>query len=280
VKRRTWATVLALGMVLAAAGCRYLDPEFQSAVTTNIVYGDAINEDGQLEQLKLDLYTPAGDTATNRPVVIWAHGGGFVMGDKSSGAGWAREYARRGYVAASINYRMDEDAGGVTYPPNAYETQRIGWAISDMKTAVRWFRANATSLGIDPGKIAVAGASAGAVTALSTAITPDDPGDTGDHLAYSSAVCTAISVSGATEPGLVDAGDAGAIYFHGDQDTTVPYWLAVEAKDAMVSAGLPAKLHTYVGEGHGIAGPHRTEILDATYGWLFNHVAHAPEPCL
>ncbi|MGH9025562.1 MAG: alpha/beta hydrolase [Acidimicrobiia bacterium] len=272
--------LLAACTLLAVAGCRYVDPEFQSTVTRNIVYGDAINEDGQLEQLKLDLYTPAGDSATNRPVVIWAHGGSFVSGDKSTGAAWATEYARRGYVAASINYRMDEDGGPVTNPPDAYETQRINWAIADMKAAIRWFRANAASLGIDPGKIAVAGSSAGAVMAVSTAVTPDDPGDTGDHLAHSSAVCTAISVSGATDPALVDAGDAGALFFHGDLDTTVPYSLAVATRDAMTAAGLRTKLHTFAGQGHGISGSHRVEILDKTYGWLIQRVVNAPEPCI
>jgi para-nitrobenzyl esterase len=279
MRRRVVLTALVAGFVLVLAGCRYLDPEFTSTVQTNVVYGDAVNEDGQLEQLRLDLYTPAGDTATNRPVVIWAHGGSFVSGDKNSGAAWAQEWAKRGYVAASINYRMDEAGGPVTYPLTAYESQRINWALSDMKTAIRWFRANATSLGVDPGKIAVAGSSAGAVMAVSVAVTPDDPGDTGDHLAYSSAVCTAISVAGATDPALVDAADAGAYFFHGDLDTTVPYSLAVASNAAMQSAGVPTRLHTYAGEGHGV-GSHRTEILEKSYGWLFQHMVNNPEPCV
>ncbi len=278
--RRVLLTSFVVAAALGLGACRYLDPDFGFAVTTDIVYGDAINEDGVLEDLQLDLYTPTNDTNTNRPVVIWAHGGGFWMGDKASGASWAREYARRGYVAASINYRMDEEAGGVNVPLDAYEMERISWAVSDMKAAVRWFRANAASLGVDPNRIAVGGASAGAVTALTTAVSPDEPGDTGDHTAYSNAVCTAISVSGASEPALADAGDAGAIFFHGDQDTVVPYALATATRDAMQAAGLPTRFYTYTGSGHGLGSTHMADMLAKTYPWLLQHLVNAPEPCL
>ncbi|MGH8986147.1 MAG: alpha/beta hydrolase [Acidimicrobiia bacterium] len=226
------------------------------------------------------MYTPAGDAATDRPVVIWAHGGGFITGDKSSDGDWALEFAKRGYVAASINYRMDEDGPQIRYPIDAGEYERIFWAVSDMKAAIRWFRANAASLGIDPNRIAVAGASAGAVMSLTTSATAQDAGDTGDHLGYSSAVCTAVSVSGATEPTLIDSGDTGAIFFHGDADTVVPFSLAEATRDAMVAAGLPVEFNVYAGEGHGIGGPHRDEIRAKTYSWLFNHLVNAPQPCL
>jgi acetyl esterase/lipase len=278
--RRAILVALTLVLVVGVGACRYVDPDFGYVKTADIVYGDGINENGELEQLKLDLYTPADDTATDRPVVIWAHGGGFRVGDKMSGGNWAREYAMRGYVAASINYRMDENGGEIRYPLDAYEYQRIFWAVSDMKAAVRWFRANAVSLGVDPNRIAVAGASAGAVMALSTSATHDDPGDTGDNPGYSSAVCTAISVSGATEPTLVDASDAGAIFFHGETDTVVPINLAYATRDAMNAASLPTEFHLFEGEGHGIAGPHRPEILAATYPWLREHLVRAPAPCV
>jgi dipeptidyl aminopeptidase/acylaminoacyl peptidase len=273
-------STVAVVAVLALGSCRYLDPEFGYVKTADVVYGDGINEDGINEPLELDLYTPTDDTATKRPVVIFAHGGSFRAGDKSSGESWVGPLAERGYVTASINYRMDEDAPGVSYPLNASEAQRILWAVSDMKTAIRWFRANAVALGIDPNRIAVAGSSAGAVMADTTAVTPDLPGDTGDHLAYSSAVCTAVSIMGATEPALVDASDAGAIFFHGDQDTTVPFSQAQQSQAAMDAAGLPTKFVTFPGEGHNVSGDFRPEILDEMYGWLWEHLVRATEPCL
>ena len=60
---------------------------------------------------------------------------------------------------------------------------------------------------------------------------PDSPGE-------SSAVCTAVAISGASDASLVDPGDASALFFHGDQDTTVPYPMAVTLHDAMEAAGL------------------------------------------
>jgi len=272
-------TLVVAGLVLGA--CRYVEPSFGFVVTTDIVYGDAVNEDGLLEELELDLYTPSPDSATDRPVVIWAHGGGFVGGDKAAGPpDWVSEFAKRGYVAASINYRMDEDAGPIRVPLDDYESQRIFWAVSDLKAAIRWFRANASSLGIDPGRVAVAGSSAGAVMALSAAVLPEEPGDTGDHEGYSSAVCTALSVSGATDPARVDAGDAGAVLFHGENDTVVPFSLAEATYNAMIDAGLAAEFHVYEGEGHGIGQTHRADILGKMYPWLFEHLVGAPEPCL
>ena len=133
-----------------------------------MVYGSAINIDGTPIALRLDLYTPRGDTASDRPVFIYAHGGFFLVGDKSEATAWATRMAQRGYVAASINYRLGSVL--VSAPiDTALEFQVVNNARADMQTAVRWFRANAASLRIDPDKIAVGGVSAGAVTALGVA---------------------------------------------------------------------------------------------------------------
>jgi para-nitrobenzyl esterase len=279
--RHRLSIVVAVALAaIGLGGCRFLDPEFDYAVVTDVVYGDALNEHGVQEQLKLDLYAPVDDTATDRPVVIWAHGGSFLNGDKSESAEWVIEFARRGYVAASINYRMEDGAPPVSYPFDAREFERVVWALSDMKTAVRWFRANASALGIDPGRIAVGGRSAGAVMAVTTAATPDLAGDSSDHTAYSSAVCTAVSVAGATEPGFVTPEDAGAVFFHGDQDTTVPYDLAVRTSAAMDAQGLATEFHVYEGQGHGIVQRQRADILDKTYRWLFARLVHVADPCV
>src|SRR5688572_24367718 len=81
-------------------------------ITRDVVYGAAPDEHGVTETLRLDLYQPAPAGATRRPAVVWAHGGGFERGDKADPADAAAvaEFARNGYVSASINYRMRPDS--------------------------------------------------------------------------------------------------------------------------------------------------------------------------
>src|SRR4051812_46281118 len=69
-----------------AATIRYRDPVFSATtITHDLTYGSAPDTNGNPVALKLDLYQPSGDTATPRPVLIWAHGGSFCCGDKGSG---------------------------------------------------------------------------------------------------------------------------------------------------------------------------------------------------
>ena len=114
---------------------------------------------------KLDLYLPknrkAGETS---PAILLIHGGGWKEGDKAQ----AREIefgtflAENGFVAASVNYAL-RSAG--KFPVN----------LQDCKNGIRYLRAHAKELGIDPDRIAVMGGSAGGHLALMVAYTADDP---------------------------------------------------------------------------------------------------------
>ncbi len=251
---------------VAAEPERYVDRVFdQVTVTRDVAYGAAPDEHGTRQELNVDVYRPVGDTLDTRPAIVLAHGGGFVGGGKGDMAGLASAYARRGFVALSIEYRMDEGAGGIGFPPDPAEIARILDAKHDMQAAVRWIRAQAGTYGIDPQQVSVGGASAGAVMAIVTATTPDDPGASGTP-GVSSKVCTAVSLSGAGEPLLVDAGDAGAIFFHGDQDDVVPYRVAVATRDAMEDAGLPVAMTTFPGVGHGLG--HGDQIEQESSEWM------------
>jgi acetyl esterase/lipase len=101
----------------------------------------------------------AGDGS--RPCLVWMHGGAFMMGNLDMPeADWtSRELAKRAdAVVVSVDYRLCQD--GVHYPvPH-----------DDVVAAVRWARENASSLGIDPGKVCVGGASAGANLAAGAAL--------------------------------------------------------------------------------------------------------------
>ena len=102
---------------------------------------------------------------------------------------------------------------------------------------------------IDPARIAIAGTSAGAITALHVGANADDPGDSGNP-GYSSAVGAAVSLSGAKLLGSESEGDAPLLMFHGTVDDQVPYDWAVNTLDEAQAAGLVSYLTTYQGEGH------------------------------
>ena len=177
-RRRPLASAaLALLLALVLVGCdplatpggpaplRYRDEVFTSVTkTSNIGYGRAVDQDGQRVTLRLDLYEPAGDTATARPAIVWVHGGSFCCGSRTSPeiVDEANYFARRGYVNVSIDYRLV--SGGCTggADPTRCLTA-IVQAREDAQTAVRFLRARATTYRVDPDRIAIGGSSAGAM---------------------------------------------------------------------------------------------------------------------
>ena len=252
-------------MLAVLAGCtlpkppgdgaiRYRDAVFSTVdVTRDIVYGNAPDAQGNPVDLKLDLYLPRGDTVDRRPAVIWVHGGGFTAGDKASGASRATFFAQRGYVAASINYRLlsENGCGGDPTPPPECEQAAIA-AQHDAQAAARWFRANAATYGIDTDRIAMAGSSAGAVTSLLVDWRREDPGNSGNP-GFSSAFRAAVSISGGAPTNeAIDEDDSPAIFFHGSEDTTVPFEWAVRNAAAMYAAGILPVLEVIDGAGHGL----------------------------
>jgi dipeptidyl aminopeptidase/acylaminoacyl peptidase len=264
---------LALGATLLA-GCtvprppgdgtlRYRDQVFSAVTTTNdITYGRAPLDDGTPVDLKLDLYQPTGDTAAKRPAVVWVHGGGFTMGDKSSGRGKATFFAKLGYVAVSINYRLlsPDGCGGNPNPTPLCQHAALE-AQHDAQAAVRWLRANAATYKIDTSRIAMAGASAGAVTSVLASTHSEDPGTSGNP-GYASSIRAAVSVSGGMPTNdLIDAGDAPTLFIHGTEDRVVPFEWAVQNAAAMYNLGILTVLEPLEGAGHG---------LQADYGQLID----------
>ncbi len=261
----------------AVAATRYLDPVFAVGVQRDVVYGTARRWDGATVTLLLDLYTPRNDTATDRPVFVFAHGGAFVAGSKEEATQWPIRMAQRGYVAASINYRLGPVL--VTAPVDTPEERAaVDDARADMQAAVRWFRANAEVLRIDPERIAVGGFSAGAITALGVALGADDPLP-GDHEDQPSGVCTAVSIAGANDVLAAGPDDAGAILHHGGLDGVVPVASARATADAMAAAGLPVLWNELAGEGHAFSSSANAAIVGPTVQWLYDRVATAPYPC-
>lgn len=107
---------------------------------------------------RLDVYSSRAAHPRNAPALIYFHPGGFVMGSKALGAHpLLYRLAAEGWVCITANYRLR----GAQYSDQ----------LDDARAVVRWVRDNAGELGIDPGTIVLAGGSAGAHLAATTALT-------------------------------------------------------------------------------------------------------------
>ena len=107
----------------------------------------------------LDVWAPAASVAGKRPVLIWWYGGGWVKGDRDAYAFAGRAFASAGYVVVIPDYRKVPQ---VRFPA----------FLEDGAEAVRWTRDNVARFGGDPTRIAFAGHSAGAYTAVQLALDP------------------------------------------------------------------------------------------------------------
>jgi para-nitrobenzyl esterase len=264
-----------------ASPLRYRDTVFETVTTSsNVSYGSAADQQGATVDLKLDVYQPDGDTAVARPAIVWVHGGSFSTGDKTSGeiVFEATEMAKKGYVSVSIDYRL--------YGPGCSATgggdltgciQAMTDAQHDAQAAVRFLREKAATYRIDTDRIAIAGTSAGAITALHVGANADDPGTSGSP-EFRSGVAAAVSLSGAKLLGPpMSEGDAPILLFHGTADPLVPYQWALNTLHEAQAADIVSYLTTYQGEGH-VPFIHVDQILSQTTNFLYwmLHLADAP----
>jgi len=183
----------------------------------------------------LDVYVPDGAApADGWPTVIYAHGGAFIMGDKAD-AGSSLDYALmaldNGFAMVSVNYRL---AG----------MDHIDLEIDDVWAALRWVAENAGSFGLDAGKLAFLGASAGA--SLTSAVAGKAGGGPG--------VIATISVSGAFHASksadYLDANTPPFYVAHGTKDSAVSFSVAEAFRAALEKAGVPHVFMAVEGADH------------------------------
>jgi para-nitrobenzyl esterase len=105
----TLITAISIKAQSPCATGRYASDTFTNVTTTsNVVYGSNLSWSGGTTSLKMDIYQPTGDVETARPLIIWAHGGSFQGGTSTDGdvVALSQAFAKKGYVCASINYRL------------------------------------------------------------------------------------------------------------------------------------------------------------------------------
>ncbi|MGI8757345.1 MAG: alpha/beta hydrolase [Acidimicrobiales bacterium] len=240
---------------------------------------------GGREPLRLWVADPKNGR-TDRPAILWFHGGGFAVGIDSMyvlARGTAQEYAQRGYVGFSVEYRTDTTQVGtgtdatalcqwvqdnvdrssqVWIDRKAQCERNIRAAGADALAAVRWVRAHASTYGIDPNKVAIGGSSAGAVIADLVAYQHEDVGTTSyfagdDRSVAKSKVQASFGASGCLygpdlgPPTTIGAGDSPTSGIHSEFDQAVPYDCAATMVRLARSKGLVAEMTSYCGQsGH------------------------------
>lgn len=249
---------------------------FSVTAITNVIYGASPDGNNVYTTRYLDIYLPSGEGVPDmKPAIVMMHGGGFSEGDKlldttpvgpSVAKRYAIEFAKRGYLAVSINYRLLDELPAppgipLTPVPARFPVWLPDWliskgvseqqyfdeiaaAVADQAMAVNWLQTNAATYGIDPDRIAIGGYSAGAVSSLllGSGAVDGAPANVG----------AVFSIAGGLlglDP-AVDSSDPAVFALHGTADTTILYSEIGYLETTMNAAGLPLGMHIVEGGTH------------------------------
>ncbi len=270
MRRRVAALVLACAVAAGATACGGDGIGVQ--VRKAVPFAEGPAPDGG-EQLLLDLYRPPTRVPGPHPAMVWLHGGGFVTGHRSSMRPYAEAFARKGWVAVTIDYRLAEPNGQDWFPAFTLTDPDLRAAATvareDGQRAVRWLRARAAELGIDPQRIAVGGYSAGAIAALEVAYHPDP----------TAAVTGVIAIAGgALDPAAIPAGVPPALLFHGLLDEVVSLGVADATCQGARFVAAVCEMVIYPERGHEIAETERDAIVLASIRFLEDGSLPSPPP--
>ncbi len=286
----------ALTVALITLLCGIQNAQTAPHVPDNVIWQPGIEYSNPDDQhLQLNLARPkTGDGPF--PAVLCIHGGGFRAGTRDGYDNLCIQLAKRGYVAATMTYRLSPK---FKFPA----------AVHDTKAAVRWLRANAATYKINPEKIGVTGGSAGGHLAQFLAVTAHVPEfeGTGGNPEQSSSVACVVNFFGpsdftksygksvdaavvlpmwlggnldtarqlhvrASPLNWVTPDAAPTLCIHGTEDKYVAYEQAVWLVDRLKAAGVEAELLTMQGAGHGFKGPDAKKADQALFEFFDRHL--------
>ncbi|MCP3914071.1 MAG: sulfatase-like hydrolase/transferase [bacterium] len=218
-------------------------------------------------ELRLHVQAPLGDAPKGgRAAVVFFHGGGWRGGSPEQFFDQCEHVAKRGVVGISAEYRLTKKHGTTPFE-----------CVADGKAAVRWVRAHAAELGVDPARIAAGGGSAGGHVAAATATLTgfDDESDSPVSCRPDALVLfNPVFDNGPGGFGHAFAGERytefsplhnvraripPSIVFLGTKDALIPAATAERFRDAVREVGGRCELHLYEGAPHGFFNRERSE---------------------
>ena len=258
-----------LGLILVCAHSVYALEVAGFSPDKTVVYKTVDGVD-----LKLHVFNPPGHTPTSNPcpAIVFFFGGGWKGGSPSQFYPHCAHLASRGMVALSVEYRVESVHN--TSPREC---------VKDGKSAIRWIRQHAAELGIDPGKIAAGGGSAGGHVAAATG-TLESFDESGEDLAISArpnALVLFNPVFDNSSQGYgydrvkdywqtfspmhnISEKTPPTIVFLGTSDKLIPVDTAKTYQKTMEEKGGRCDLHLYDGQLHGFFNYKNTEYYDKT----------------
>lgn len=270
---------------------RYKDEITDSTLVETYTYAF---KDGK--SLDLDVYTPAFDRQTNRPLILYVHGGGFSGGQRNNPGiqTFCKKLAQHGYVVSSISYRLTRQGTATAFGcdcPAVDKLNTFNEAVEDLQDASFFLIKNRDKMGIDPHKIIISGSSAGAETVLNAAYQPPycyglDSGP----VSYAGVISMAGAIPDTSR--IFNESAIPSLLFHGTCDNLVPYATAPHhyckenqagylilhgsytIAQKLKKIGTPYWLYTYCNAAHEIAGKPMSdnlkEIVDFCYEYIVN----------
>jgi len=258
--------------------------DFKGAAIENVVFTENEKTDGKAQDLQTDLYLPDSLHQKNYPLMVFIHGGGFRVGEKTDNKDFCQMVADKGFTVASIDYRTGWEKED---EPCSMDLQKLKVAVyralQDTRAAVRYLVSNANKYSIDTNWVFLSGSSAGGILSLMTVYYPQDSatiffGPMVDTLGkldnYGNSYTTHYTIKGIdamwgglNSPYLIRKENAvPTIFFHGTKDRVVPYDIdyfyscsnliycygTKPLYDRMVSIGVPAVAYIDPNAGHGV----------------------------